>query len=278
MGSLRFSGKASHAISKAMAAGCQDTLFTAIFWPACLSKTAKANCEHNLDDVPRSAYRNGLPVLDKYGIKGTFYVAMGLSSGEAQGGGEAYLSLDEVRDLHARGHDISCHTFSHYPLSEGSAEGAFLDSQRNVEAFNAVLDGVPIEHFSYPFGQVNFREKRLLSGGFKTMRSSRPGMNAGWSDLNLLKATPISNPRFDPDALRRLIDRAVAEKAWLVFYTHGVEENPDDYGCTPDQLEWVVKQCKESEATSILSRFRGLSSIDLAFGLSDQRDPSPAHR
>jgi len=201
------------------------------------------------DDVPRSAYCNGLPVLDKYGVKGTFYVAMGLSSGEAQGGGEAYLSLDEVRDIHARGHDISCHTFSHYPLSGGSAEGAFLDSRRNVEALNAVLDGVPIEHFSYPFGEVNFREKRLLSSCFKTMRSSRPGMNAGWSDLNLLKATPIYNPRFDPDTIRKLIERAVSKKAWLVFYTHGVEETPDDYGCTPDQLEWVVKQCKESEAT-----------------------------
>jgi peptidoglycan/xylan/chitin deacetylase (PgdA/CDA1 family) len=146
------------------------------------------------------------------------------------------------------GHDIGCHTFSHYRLDQGSAEEMERDAVRNIRALEQILDGKRIEHFSYPFGQISFQAKRLLSGHYKTMRSSRPGINLARSDLYLLRAASIYAPSFDIEAIDSLIKRTVRRGGWLIFYTHGVDENPDSYSCTPEQLNRVIDRSKVSGA------------------------------
>jgi peptidoglycan/xylan/chitin deacetylase (PgdA/CDA1 family) len=197
------------------------------------------------DDVPRSAFINGVPLLDKAGIKATFYVSLGLSAGEgcADPEGDDYLTLDEIRSLHSQGHHIACHTHSHYRLSTGSVNGLVADAKRNVALLEELLDDTPVRHFSYPFGEVNFRLKHLLSADYDSMRSSRPGINLGAADLNLLRATSIYNPGFSRASMLKVIDRAASQGGWLIFYTHGVDSMPDEHSCTPEQLAWIIEQC-----------------------------------
>jgi peptidoglycan/xylan/chitin deacetylase (PgdA/CDA1 family) len=205
------------------------------------------------DDVPRSAYLNGLPVLDSLGIKGTFYVAMGLCGASVAGAAadmqdHEHLAHADIIDLYARGHDIACHTYSHYRLDQGTPEGLVDDAARNVAALQQLLGGAPVEHFSYPFGQLDFRLKRLLSSRYKTMRSSCPGINDSATDLNLLLATSIYSRSFDRSALAGIVDAAMQSGAWLVLYTHGVTENPGAHDCTAEQLAWVLEYCRSSGA------------------------------
>lgn len=197
------------------------------------------------DDVPRSAYDNGLPVLDRFGVRATFYVAMGLTD-EAAAGEGLHLSRDQIVDLHRRGHEIGCHTYSHYRLDAGSARGLVADADRNVAALRGLLGDVPVRNFSYPFGQVNFELKRRLTDRYQTMRSSRPGVNARATDLSLLLATSIYDGRFSTEAMNEVIAQARREGGWLVFYTHGVSAAPGAYDCTPEQLAWVIERCLES--------------------------------
>ena len=210
------------------------------------------------DDVPRSAFVNAVPILDKHNIKATFYVAMGLSEKNSDNKEKAhnesitYLHPEDILDLDRNGHNIACHTYSHYMLSSGTSQGLAKDAHKNADSLRQLLGTNKIEHFSYPFGQVNFSVKKMLAKNYETMRSSRPGINQNKADLNLLRATSIYNPEFDKNAIKQIIDKTITHQGWLIFYTHGVEENPDNYSCTPEQFEWVIQECTKS-AAKILS-------------------------
>ncbi len=203
------------------------------------------------DDVPRSAFINAVPILDRYDIKSTFYVSTGLTEENdriAQNGGDMFLYPKDIIALHRSGHDIACHTYSHYRLDDGNADELYDDAEKNIANLTKILGAVPIEHFSYPFGQVNFKAKRLLAQKYKSMRSSRPGLNRAMSDLYFLRATSLYNPGFSKSSISKLIRQAEQSRGWLILYTHGVEEKPGAFSCTPEQFEWVVQQCVSSSA------------------------------
>ncbi|MCG8038538.1 MAG: polysaccharide deacetylase family protein [Candidatus Thiodiazotropha taylori] len=205
----------------------------------------------SFDDVPSTAVENGIAILDRHSVKATFYISSGLAMGDEQANaeiGESYLGREDIVQLDKAGHDIGCHSYSHYRLTEGNAEKFAEDAQRNVRMLSGWLGGKPIEHFSYPFGLVDFKSKRRLSQHYKTLRSSRPGINQKGTDLYLLRGTSLYKPSFDRAAIQRVIDNTVTSGGWLVFYTHGVDDNPGDYDCTPQQLEWVLEQAVASGA------------------------------
>ena len=66
--------------------------------------------------------------------------------------------------------------------------------------------------------------------------------------MYLLRATSIYSSTFDKNKIKATIEEAEQFGGWLIFYTHGVDNNPDSYSCTPEQLEWVIRQCSESSA------------------------------
>jgi len=208
----------------------------------------KAIISFSFDDVPRSALINGVPLLDKYEIKSSFYVSAGLSEEQANNKETAYLNSDDIISLHNAGHHIACHTYSHYMLKNGNANELAADAKKNVDRLQSMLGSTPIEHFSYPFGQVNLKEKKLLAKSYNTMRSSRPGINKSLADMFLLRAISIYNPHFDTQVLTNVIQKTEQAGGWLVFYTHGVEENPDDFSCTPEQFKWILQACVKSSA------------------------------
>lgn len=213
-------------------------------------KLDKAIISITFDDVPRSAFKNGVPILDKYGVKATFYIATGLSLDIANDriNAEGYLRPDDILTLNRSGHHIACHTYSHYMLKKGNAEELLLDANKNVETLKGILGPIVIEHFSYPFGQVSFKAKRLLAENYKTMRSSQPGINNSLADMYFLRATSIYNPTFDRQVLSNVIKQAEQTGGWLILYTHGIEQNPDNYSCTLEQFDWVIQECSNSSA------------------------------
>jgi hypothetical protein len=51
---------------------------------------------------------------------------------------------------------------------------------------------------------------------------------------------------WDQPRLATLIERNAREKGWLIFFTHEVVDDPDEFGCTPSLLEFAIR-----EATSL---------------------------
>lgn len=195
-------------------------------------------CSFTFDDVETSAVTNGLPVLSALGIQATWYVAAGLA-------GRSF-AVGDLGLLAGACQDVQCHTYSHYRLRSGSPAGIREDAARNRQALQALLPDRRVEHFSYPFGQVSPAAKAALGHDYQTLRGVFPGVNAGTIDLNLLRGNPIYARRFDSRQVQALIATTVRQRGWLIFYTHGVEAAPDDWGCTAEQLAETAQRCLEA--------------------------------
>jgi peptidoglycan/xylan/chitin deacetylase (PgdA/CDA1 family) len=197
------------------------------------------------DDIPASAAGTGARLLEDAGARGTFYVAPGIAgTTEAGSPGDPRATLEEVAGLHARGHEIGCHSFSHRRRAAWeSPEDLAADCARAREVLSGVT-GRAIEHFSYPYGEHSLSTKRLLGDDYATLRLTEGGLNLGRTDVRMLRAESLYSQGLDRASLSRVIDRCAAEGGWLVFYTHGVVPRPNPVGISPDDLAWVIERCR----------------------------------
>lgn len=190
----------------------------------------------SFDDAPLTATSLGAEILNRRGIKGTYYASAGLS-GRRQPMGVCAGPEDYVR-LAAQGHEIACHTFSH--LDCGKADGSRIreDVRRNAEAFAQWGLSRP-SSFAYPYGDVSPASKSTLAPVFTSLRALHPGLVEAGSDLNQTPAVGIEGEDGPARALAWL-ETARARSAWLILYTHDVAEAPSPWGCTPSALEQIL--------------------------------------
>jgi peptidoglycan/xylan/chitin deacetylase (PgdA/CDA1 family) len=183
------------------------------------------------DDIPDSAAKVGAPMLEEAGGRGTFYVAGGLLSqwsGHWNG-----ADADDIVGLHAGGHEIACHTFSHRRTSDLDADGMAEEIELNRRFIEGLDSSIRLQNFAYPYGIASLTRKGQLAGTFRSSRGILPGVNHGQIDLQFLRATPLVNQHLDEDGIERAYDEALETGGWLIFYGHDVTARPSPYGCTP---------------------------------------------
>jgi peptidoglycan/xylan/chitin deacetylase (PgdA/CDA1 family) len=190
------------------------------------------------DDFPDSAASIGIPILDQYHAKATFYVAGDLVdkwSGHWQG-----VRADGIVELHRRGHEIACHTFSHVRTTDLDATGLAAEIEENRRYLLQLDASIRIENFAYPYGLGSVWRKAQLAKSFRSSRGILPGINSGTVDLQYLRATPLINCHIDDDGIDRAFDELIATNGWLIFYGHDVTPEPSPYGCTPHLLRHAL--------------------------------------
>ena len=141
------------------------------------------------DDFPLSAWEVGGPILDRFGAKATFYAA-GTFCGTAQNG-LRYYDEETLRAVHAAGHEVGCHSFSHEHGPMVSSTLLDDDFDRNAIFLREVLGDVEPLSYAYPYGEVSPRIKRLAGPRFASSRGIHPGVNGPAADLAQLKAIPL---------------------------------------------------------------------------------------
>ena len=188
------------------------------------------------DDVPASAAETGAEILERRGLRGSYYVAAALAGTDAPTGRMA--CADAVRRLAQTGHEIGCHTYSHLDCGQASAQDAVEDVARNGQTL--AMWGLPRPTtFAYPYGDVAPATKRALAGRFDLMRALHQGLITAGADLNQAPSVGIEGPEGEALALRWL-DRLAERPAWLILTTHDVAEQPSEWGCTPATLERLL--------------------------------------
>ncbi|MGY6662783.1 MAG: polysaccharide deacetylase family protein [Glycocaulis sp.] len=198
------------------------------------------------DDFPRSAALNGAPMLEKRGWRGTYYTAMGFL-GTTTHLGEMMQRAD-IEALHARGHEIACHTYAHLDASHCEAEVFADDCERNCAELMDLGILRPRTSFAFPYGEASPAIKRALQPRYGALRGVRHGINRKGDDLNLLKAVALDGGKAGLDKALRAIHEVKREPGWLIFYGHDVRENPSEWGCTPDFLATI---CAEVDAQDL---------------------------
>lgn len=192
------------------------------------------------DDVPDSAYLNGAAVLDEYGMRGTFYIASGIC-----GTRDTYwrvIGRDQVCDLHQRGHEIGCHTFSHRAVDELAARELNDECRRNFENLRDLCPEIQLSSFCYPFGCVSLPRKLQLQKRFDTCRGIFEGINSGVADLALLKVIELYDRTLSREKLDRVLCQARRTRGWIIFYAHDVTERPTHMGCSPGLLRTAIEE------------------------------------
>jgi peptidoglycan/xylan/chitin deacetylase (PgdA/CDA1 family) len=190
------------------------------------------------DDFPRSALHEGGRVLRERGWAGTYFAA-GSFCGRRVDGLDYFDRADLVQAA-AEGHEIGCHTFGHLRLTEARPEEIETDLRRNAGFVAETLPDLKLSSFAYPFGDLHLAQKALIARRFPICRGIWPGLNVGRMDFAQLKAVSLERRMSEGFDLGAWLDKAQAERGWLIFFTHDVSDDPSPYGSSRRAFEAVA--------------------------------------
>lgn len=220
------------------------------FAPKTLHVTsARAVISFTFDDVPDSTLYYGATILEKYGLRGTFYIA-----GHLAGRSETTRQLineNGIAELAERGHEIGCHTFSHPNIATLSGVQLQSETDQNRAFLNRVLDkhqgkaGSQL-NFAYPYNAVSYFAYRRMAKNYRSCRAGENRINRGATCLQMLFGMEIGRPDEEVTQLKAEIDAVKAQPGWLIFFTHDISETPTPYGCTPAAFERLVQYAVQS--------------------------------
>jgi len=211
------------------------------------------------DDFPRTALSAGGAILEKFGARGTYYVAAGLSNDSNEVGD--LFSEEDIYELHEKGHEIASQTFHHSSCRSVSISAFQADVRKGMKAIE-LLTGDEVMNFAYPYGHATFRSKKRLEPFLVSARSVIPGFNGPEVDLNLLLANSLYGGLDGANRVEEMIRQNAKQRTWLILYTHDVRPNPSQYGCTPELLEFAVSAAVKS-ASLILAVREALSRMGI---------------
>lgn len=212
------------------------------------------------DDFPKSAVECGAEELEKRGWRGTWYAAAGFAGSDTHHG--AMFDGSDIRRLAEAGHEIACHTLDHIDLGQSSGDDTLAQIEANRETLKGLGQNSGLPAFAYPYGEASPSSKRVLAQRFETLRGVRPGINRTGDDRNLLKAVGIDGGNDGLAAAKAFVDEGTTRPGWLIFYAHDIQDNPTEWGCTPDQfrslLDHVLK--RGANVLPVTEAYRALTS------------------
>lgn len=198
------------------------------------------------DDYPQSAIRVAGRILMDEGVRGTYYVSLGLLDTIAPAG-RLCTTADVVRTAED-GHEVGCHTFMHCHSWDTDAKTYEQSIEQNGEAIGKMIPGRSFRSFSYPIALPRPSVKRVCGRHFASSRGGGQAFNSGRVDLNQLSAFFLEKVNGYRQPVFEIIERNKRANGWLIFATHDVCSQPSQYGCTPEFFIDVVKYAVRSGA------------------------------
>lgn len=237
------------------------------------AKNTRPIVSFTFDDAPRSSMAHGAAILEKNGVRGTYYIASALCGTTS----DQYEHLDasECVDLHRRGHEIGGHTHTHQNLRQISTRMLRQEIEANREFFHKLGQSIELTNFAYPYNSPTIAGKLILQNSFETCRGGVPGINSGFIDRSFLRAVSLEAGSSLPE-FKEWIDKCHRQNGWLVLFTHDVSETPTPFGVTPSLVASLVdyaltKGCEVATVREAVARLRGpvkYTSINLGAALA----------
>jgi len=215
----------------------------------------------SFDDARLSQIDRGIPLLDKYAVKGTFYVLSENVSERLKGWKEAIK----------KGHDIGNHSFSHpcsanygWPVLNQLELFTLERMSKNLDSASSsikTLLGVDTFSFAYPCG-LTFVGKGietksyvpLIASSFETGRlwMSEAANNPQFCDMAQLGGIGFEGKSFDE--IKELIESAKREGKWLILVGHEIN------GQELATLEMILKYATDPANGIWIDHVRAIAS------------------
>lgn len=181
-------------------------------WP----NGAQAAVSLTYDDALASQLRYAVPVLDRAGLKATFFLS---------GGGMA-----EFASLAKTGHELASHTVKH-PCNAELAALSLPEMGSELDAGIAAVQALGASgrlSFAYPCGQIRVKNQDsyepLVKERFRAARGVA-GVVADPNNVDLYNVPALFPPQSsDGSDVLAFIERAEQSHGWAVIGVHGVSE------------------------------------------------------
>ena len=207
----------------------------------------------SFDDARPTQADNGLPILDRHGVRASFYVSFGRFE----------KRLDQWKAALANGHEIGNHT-THHPCScnyrfvrEHALESYTVDQiERDILEANDYLQetvGITPTTFAYPCGQqfVGSGERvqsyvPVIARHFEIGRSfyEQSPNDPARCDLAHAYGCPVDGKT--PDEALQMVRDAVAQGGWLILAAHEVADTGRQ-ALPPATLDALCAYCQAAE-------------------------------
>ncbi|MAK63521.1 MAG: polysaccharide deacetylase [Maricaulis sp.] len=221
-------------------------------WARYASRTPMRICpDHaivsfSFDDFPKSAATTGAELLEKRGWRGTYYASAGYAGGVTHHG--PMFDAGDLQRLSSNGHEIGCHTYSHIDAAAVPTSELLADIARNARALAAMGHEGELDSFAFAYGEATPASKQALLERFSNLRGVQARINRGATDRGLLQSVPIDGGEAGIDRAVEAAQSLISHPGWLIYYAHDVQDEPTQWGCTPQQLDRVCDAVAASGA------------------------------
>jgi peptidoglycan/xylan/chitin deacetylase (PgdA/CDA1 family) len=205
------------------------------------------------DDGNADQYTNAFPLLQQYGMHGTFYIATGYT-----GVNPGYMTLPQLQNLASAGNEIGGHTVLHPDLAQLSADEA---TREVCQSRNTLLNwGFQATDFAYPFASFNSATENIAQQcGFNSARADS-GLHSpyGCAACAVSETVPPADPyavqaptsiqsNWSLADIESLVTQAENGGGWMpIVFHHICDSNCDPYSVTPATfgafLAWLNTQ------------------------------------
>ena len=121
------------------------------------------------DDCGDSFFKIIMPLLDKYGFKGYFFIATGFI------GQKGFLTESMIKELYANGHIVGAHSHSHQQRMHTLSNKILMEDWGRCMKYLSAIIGQPITEVSLPNGyQSEGIMSAVLNNGAKEIYTSNP--------------------------------------------------------------------------------------------------------
>lgn len=197
------------------------------------------------DDGYRSIYDVARPLLNRAGIKASFY----LVHDYLDGSNPFYMDSTQALALNRDGHEIGSHARSHPFLTQLTPiqlQDEVAGSRQDLRA----LGLTPVDTFVYPYGDYDEGVVNAVrDAGYLGARSVQPGFNDKLSDPFLLVDQHIESYTTAAQ-VQAWIEQAKANKTWLILELHQ-QEGGGQYSNTPEMLQAIINNIQTSQIKTV---------------------------
>ena len=171
-----------------------------------------------IDDGYKSFFKNGFPLLKKYGFPATLFI-----NTKTVGGGD-YMSWAELEEVNKGNIEIGNHTHSHDFFLNQPLATRYKTFKQEIEISQSLIAkhmNLSPKVFAYPYGEFDIEMKNIVKeAGFLAAAAQNSGVMYSGTDL-------FECPRFPMSEAYSSVDK-FAEKASTQSLKI-VSRSPDDY-------------------------------------------------
>jgi len=207
-------------------------------------------------------------ILREHGIPATAFIVTGW-----YGVKPGRLTLEQMHEMQDAGWEIGSHSVSHNRLTKMPLSDVFnetYDSKMWLETH-----GFTVNSFAYPYGAFNGTVEQLAGSIYSVTRSTGKDY-ISYSSIPADRRVAGMDIPTDHNDTFRYIDRAVAEKKWIIFDFHDMHsdgrivDNMQDLHSIANYIEQYVKDGK-LKAVTLIEGYDDLVKKQPGFDESSER-------